>query len=572
MAEQQLINYIKDAKKSGQSDEQTRSLLYKNGWTETEVKNAFNALNQSPAMPTQPQPQMQPQAQPITQPQQPMQPSAQEQYRPQVQTQPQPQIQPQTQPQPQAQVQYKPAQPQVQTQPQTSYQSQSMARTRKPSRSMLVPMLIIFIFVLLLGSGGFLYALYSGLYNPSWNPFKTVALENSKEILDKMFVKMAGIKQMTAQTDVQISIKDTAGTDQGKLSLSSTTRTDTLDPTTPKADMAITVNLTDNQENAIMALDVNAITNGNLVYAKLNTITSTQTLPLNLSTVQGKWLLFDDETLKVLSDSVGTTNPVIETTSLQPNYVSFLKDIITADKKLADEVISGQNTNHYQVKLNVQALKTTISNLLESSMLQEQPTEDTVTQGDMVKQIVDSVFAKIGDITGEVWIGKTDDILYQYKMNKQINLDEILPGAGITFSIALNSTMSNFNTPLEVVAPEDTVKAEIVLLPLIKQQKIASAMDGIVTSGEIIFAEKESYATLCVGKALDEKQADLALLVKDLLAQGASKPGCFVAPRSYCVSTQLADKSFMCAGANADLNDLPGIGTTKCTSPTTICK
>jgi len=57
MLEQQLVDYIKKAKAAGQTDEQSRNLLFKNGWTEQEVNDAFAEINQ-------PKPQLQPQIQP----------------------------------------------------------------------------------------------------------------------------------------------------------------------------------------------------------------------------------------------------------------------------------------------------------------------------------------------------------------------------------------------------------------------------------------------------------------------------------------------------------------------------
>ena len=56
MAEQQLIDYIKKARGAKQSDDQSRALLYKNGWTEAEVGEAFAVIDKP-----QPQPQAQPQ-------------------------------------------------------------------------------------------------------------------------------------------------------------------------------------------------------------------------------------------------------------------------------------------------------------------------------------------------------------------------------------------------------------------------------------------------------------------------------------------------------------------------------
>ena len=100
MAEQQLIEYIKKAREAGQTDDQTRSLLYKNGWTEGEVNDAVASIEK-------PQPQPQPAAQP--------QPVAQ----PRVAEQPQPAV---AQPQPQPVVEQPRVQVAAQPQPQTASQ------------------------------------------------------------------------------------------------------------------------------------------------------------------------------------------------------------------------------------------------------------------------------------------------------------------------------------------------------------------------------------------------------------------------------------------------------------------
>jgi len=46
MAEPQLIDYIKKAKAAGQTDEQTRTLLRQNGWTDEEINESFSAVSQ----------------------------------------------------------------------------------------------------------------------------------------------------------------------------------------------------------------------------------------------------------------------------------------------------------------------------------------------------------------------------------------------------------------------------------------------------------------------------------------------------------------------------------------------
>lgn len=164
MAEQQLIDYIKKAKEAGQADDQTRNLLYKNGWTEAEVNDAFAA---------------------IAQPQQ--------QARPQAQAQPrlQPQIQPQQQPQIQQQPQYQPKQqpmqpqPQVQMQPQQQIQQSSQANMpmARKSRLVLKLLLVLIVFVFLCGAG-YLVATQTDLLKNIFNntvPTQTKSNENASK-------------------------------------------------------------------------------------------------------------------------------------------------------------------------------------------------------------------------------------------------------------------------------------------------------------------------------------------------------------------------------------------------------
>ena len=55
----ELVDYIKKAKQAGQSDDQTRQILLKNGWSDAEVAEAFTAI-----IPVDKPQQQQPQAQP----------------------------------------------------------------------------------------------------------------------------------------------------------------------------------------------------------------------------------------------------------------------------------------------------------------------------------------------------------------------------------------------------------------------------------------------------------------------------------------------------------------------------
>ncbi len=71
----ELVDYIKKARQAGQQDQQTRQILLKNGWSNTEVDEALAFLRPQPQpqpqqyqRPAQPQPQARPQMQPQAQP------------------------------------------------------------------------------------------------------------------------------------------------------------------------------------------------------------------------------------------------------------------------------------------------------------------------------------------------------------------------------------------------------------------------------------------------------------------------------------------------------------------------
>jgi len=44
MPNQELLDYIKESKKTGQTDEQIKSVLIANGWQEADINNGFRAV------------------------------------------------------------------------------------------------------------------------------------------------------------------------------------------------------------------------------------------------------------------------------------------------------------------------------------------------------------------------------------------------------------------------------------------------------------------------------------------------------------------------------------------------
>ena len=248
MAEQQLVDYIKKARDAGQTDSQTRDLLYKNGWTEVEVSDALVSLNQPQAQ-SQQKPQPQPQAVDLSKTE--VKP---QEVQPQVTTQPK-----QAQPQPQLEAVKIEIQPQIVRQPEPQYQPQfpqsNMPRTKVRSHTFLKFLMVLIIVVVLGGAGYFVAGQYINL---PWNPFQNLSWSqiltfpgnlfgapSPEKVINNMMVNMKDVK--SSHTIMQLEIDATnsdAKTSQGKLILNTNSETDITDANNPKSDGNFTVNLT----------------------------------------------------------------------------------------------------------------------------------------------------------------------------------------------------------------------------------------------------------------------------------------------------------------------------------------
>lgn len=547
MAEQQLVDYIKKARESGQTDDQTRNLLYKNGWTEAEVNDAFSSLSQ---------PQMKPQ------------PQAQ----PQVADQPQPEMQ---------------AQPQIQQQPAQS----SMPQFRAKSHLALKLLMVLIILVVLCGAGFFVAGQFINL---PWNPFRP----SPETVLSKMLANIKNVKSSHTVMHIEVGATDQNKVSEGKLILDSNTETDITDINNPKADGNISVNLTPSgaASSAISAsVDIKVV--GNALYFKFNSITvpSSFSYPgFDISQINGKWLEFNQDSIKALSNaSLGrAAMPGISQVN-NPELTKKIQDLISSEnllsvgKQLNDEVISGQNTYHYLLVINKAKIEDLFSKIV---MLEIQQSLNLQTQNgqtidansalvqNMAQAAVKTFVDAIGDVNMEVWIGKNDSMLYQVKLDKTIDASKIPEALGITMAntnllleVKFDVTNSNFNKPIIVQAPEGAQKVEDVISLGSKASQVELDMNKLGFTAQSIFNTYKSYSLLCKNGFLNgSRKTSYGLqfisVANDLIKQGAKNPICFANLQDYCVSTQLSNGAYMCIDKNGSL------GKTKCTSYNTVCK
>ena len=561
MAEQQLVDYIKKAKEAGQTDDQTRNLLTKNGWTEAEISDAFLSIGQPQ------QPQVQPQ----------MQPQMQAKPEPQIISQTKVEIKPQTIVQPQTQPQIQPQQPQVQ--PQTQFRpAQSNMPNRKGGLHAVLKLFIVLIVVVLLGGTGLYVA--GQFYNlPFSLPFSNLFGANPQTVIKNMMANMQNVKTEHSNMLLEINATDNKKVSQGKLSLNINGDSDVTDVKNPKGNFALTVNVTmPGTTSPVAAADLSVTTISGVEYLKLNNLTIPEEFSfpgLDISGIQGKWLKIDQASVNTLSKESGAEITIPQqnnaelTKKIQDLFVS--ENLLSNVKQLSDQTINGQNTYRYSITINNAKIKDLLNKVIDLQQQTQTPStsengQSAISYGILAKSFINPYIEKLGDLNMEISIGKKDYMLYGVKIEKSVDMSQLIGNTGEgsggvaapIISIKFDITNSNFNKPVAIQAPADSQKFEDVLAPLMGGQEIKSDMSQINDIAVVLAERYSNYSALCINK-------NFITLSNDIVSQGAVRPVCFAGVKDYCVSTQLAKGGYVC------IDKTGKTGTVKCISAKTVC-
>lgn len=575
MAEQQLVDYIKKAKSAGQQDTQTRALLAKNGWSEAEINDAFSALSPvqsaiKPPVESRPQDYSQPlpktESQISGQPKIDVRPQTQSQPQSNLQTRPISQPQVQTQTQPASQARYAPAQPQS-----------KMPEMRQKSHLLAKLLISLIIVVVLVGAGIYSADKFLNVnilsYIDSLIPWN-LSEPNPQLVIDNMLEKMSTITSSHTVAQIQVSIKTGEAT-QGSASINIDGKSDLTDANNPKSDSTITFSLSQSGSvSPTMLANLNIITIGETGYLKINDIVLPPEAPSifgsDVSQFKNKFFKIDKESAEALAQDSAQFSMFTQQDGLSLGKdirdLVLAEDILTLNKKLSDETISGQNTYHYLLTVK----KEKIQKLLD----QAAPAQELGMEATDIQPALTTVAEAIGDIDVEVWIGKSDFLIYRMKIEKTFDVSKIIPILNLQVVAKIDTTYSDYNAPLNIQEPSTSQKIEEILLPLLKSQEM-DEMDSDLTQirigAEEIFTENNDYSLLCKRGFLNGSRTTSYGLMfisaaNNLVKRGAKNPSCFASTESYCVSTQLADGSYLC------LNEDNTAGTTRCVSSTTVCE
>lgn len=315
---------------------------------------------------------------------------------------------------------------------------------------------VVAVIILILISGvGVFTALYTKIWNPSWNPFRP----EPEEVISEMIEKMEDLNSV--HRDFNLDLK---GLEQEIwLSMKTASDINQEDEENLKEHSKLNINLTYNEN--IYSLGIENIVLGKKRYWKVVSLPDTSRLisflissfmvnipgsqegglekigQLIKKEITNQWIEIDEERLK---EMIGEAYSEKEMKVIQANQKKLekrLSDVFKNPKLykirqvLPDTKIGDVKVYRYLLVVNKEGVRELIpdvlNNLIEFSSFSmaeqgtvSQEAKETFDKFD-IPGLVDKFFDKLGDIEYEVWIGQRDKYLYKTRFVKKIELADL---------------------------------------------------------------------------------------------------------------------------------------------------
>ena len=433
----------------------------------------------------------------------------------------------------------------------------------------------IFIVVILVLLVGLTAVLASRTWDPLWNPFRP----SPNEVIKRMSLEMEKVKTWQEKMEISLTGRN-EGTFEIKLNTEGKTNKTQLEKPEGESTFNLVASLTEKGKpmGAKFALSGEAKVKDEVFYLKFITL---PTIPffamagIDLSQIKNQWIKIDqDSMMKMAKEMAGEEwTPEMEKIygeqsekqkalqkELQEKIKKVLKEkkLFVVKKELPDEKIGNVRVYHYLVALNNEEVLKVVSEMakiLEETMLKEYGTAPTFREEEF-KEKLNEFLEKVGEIKGEIWIGKKDYLFYKVKGKKDIDLSKLDKKEEGSISIDLNLEYSGFNKPVKIEPPSE-YKEINEILPVLFQNlfqksllpgedvKIKVDINHARALAEMIYSEENSYKNLCRNYTLNESAPNygkqLADIERDIRSQqgGVLKLSCYSSKKSYCITADL---------------------------------
>jgi len=315
------------------------------------------------------------------------------------------------------------------------------------------------------------------VWDPIWNPFRP----DPSEVMKGMIENMGKVK--SGKSDVLLSVGIAgSGNEDLAYTIGFSGSQDSINPDDYKQEGSFNIEVFADSaySSGTIGIAGETKTKDKISYLKVNSLELSQNfsilfslMGLNFdsikSALEGQWIKIEE------GDVIGLTE---EQKAEQTAFTEKISQIISEDnplfvkKELNDEEADGVMCYHYVVAVDNEKAKKMVSDLVEASVNDQQ--ESLKASGGMfsdpsflistMQGLIENFLDKVGEIEGDLWIGKKDNLLYKVRFEKEIDvksLNKITASGRMDMSIEINN--SDFNKPLEVTAPSGSKKLEEVL-------------------------------------------------------------------------------------------------------------
>jgi len=403
---------------------------------------------------------------------------------------------------------------------QPQFPSQELGVPIPPKKPFIIKIIAGLIVLIIFGVG---IALYTRAWDPLWNPFRP----EPEEVIEKMSGKMAEVKILHSEGKIEAIGKE----DEKEIfafSISFSGDSDNTDPKNLKSTFSFKLVLKGEGEE--FSIEGETKTIGKISYYKLTKLTFPEKeipeemamINLVITFLKDKWFRVDPESilnwLKKMTEGMGEPlPPEIEEqfrkqVQFQEEFSKKAEELLKGrklyliKKEFPDVKIQNKKAYHYLVSLNREEIKRLIPEMMESlgTFLGQPMGKEEIKE---FKGEFGQFLDKMGEITGEIWIGKKDLYLYKVRGEKEIDMSKLELGGKGKAIVKLDINFAKFNQPIEIKAPEESISIEeildAILTPFLgvmgearsraRDARRMADLRQIQTAMEIYYSERNRY-------------------------------------------------------------------------------
>ncbi len=449
-------------------------------------------------------------------------------------------------------------------------------RTPKP---MLKMALGVVIGVVVLG-GAFAAVLASRLYDPLWSPFRP----EPEQVIKMAMANMSALKTVHSEAKVDFSMKTILPVQNIEMSFIGTGDSDNADVKNPKSSSVINISISGDAGNYNFQAQTRVIgADGYLILNNIDDLADfLANFGLDSASIQNQWIKMDESSLPLLTGRE-IDSAAGEQTAKKIEEMLLSKNLLVVKKELDDGSINGNIAYHYLISLDKEITKDIFSEIVEGQALM--PDNQGISPAmisSAARGMIDNIFAAVGEISFDLWIGKEDLFVHRAALEKTIDLTTLLsnfygendlgwPRGSIIIRFEMD--FSDFNKPVQIVAPISSVDLKEVAADAMQKYQLLSSdadiagnMGAIQLSAETIYNTNRSYYSLSCSTNIKPHCDRIKMIV-------GTSPVVRVSKTKYCAYAKLtAPDNYFCIDNEGYYQvDISPAGRGYCAGTTFVC-